>query len=101
MDATNAPSTTHDPFLRASAGQGTASVALKAIRLTVFAILAVFEPIIRVALSLSALVGVSLAVFNRYVVYAPHFPFWLAIGISTGCALGLAMYYKLMRFLTP
>jgi hypothetical protein len=87
--------------LRASAGQRTASVALKAIRLTVFAILAVFEPIIRVALSLLALVGVSLAVFNRYVAYAPHFPFWLVIGISTGCAVALAIYYQLMRFLTP
>jgi len=101
MDATDAPSTTHDPFLRASTGRGTGSVALKAIRLTVFAILAVFEPIIRVALSLLTLVGVSLAVFNRYVVYAPHFPFWLIIGISMGCAVALAMYYKLMRFLTP
>ena len=101
MDATNTPSTAHDPFLRASTGQGTASVALKAIRLTVFAILAVFEPIIRVALSLLALVGICLSVFNRYVVYAPHFPFWLVIGISMGCAVALAMYYKLMRFLTP
>jgi hypothetical protein len=85
MDATNAPSTTHDTFLRTStsAGQGTLSVALKAIRLTVFAILAVFEPIIRVALSVLALVGICLSVFNRYVVYAPHFPF------------------RLMRFLAP
>src|ERR1017187_2150572 len=92
MDATNAPSTTHDTFLRTSAGQDTLSVALHAIRLTVFAILAVFEPIIRVALSLLALVGICLSVFNRYVVYAPHFPFWLVIGISMGCAVALAMY---------
>jgi hypothetical protein len=101
MDAANAPSTTHDAFLKASAGHDTLSVVLHAIRLTVFAILAVFEPIIRVALSLLALVGVSLAVFNRYVAHALHFPFWLVLGMSTGCALALVMYYKLMRFLTP
>ena len=101
MDATNAPSTTHGSFLRASAGQGTTSVALKAIRLTVFAILAVFEPIIRVALSLLAVVGMCLSLFNRYVVYAPHFPFWFVIGISTGCAVALIMFYKVMRALTP
>lgn len=74
---------------------------LGAIRLTVFAILAVFEPIIRVALSLLTLVGISLSVFNRYVVYAPHFPFSLVIGMSTGCAVALVMYYKVMRILTP
>jgi hypothetical protein len=82
MDPANAPLTTLDAFSSTSArvGQGTLSVVLHAIRLTVFAILAVFEPIIRVALSLLVLAGICLAVFNRYIVYVPHFPVGLVIG---------------------
>jgi hypothetical protein len=82
-------------------GWGTFYVTLQALRLTVFAILAVFEPIIRVGLSLLAVVGICLCLFNRYATHAPHFPFWLTLGLSVGCALALVLFYRLMRFLTP
>jgi hypothetical protein len=103
MDAMNTPSTTYASFWRASArvGQSTVAFALHTIRLTVFAVLAVFEPIIRVTLSLLAILMIGVSLFNRYVIHATHFPFWLIMGLSAVCAGILILYYRLMRILAP
>jgi hypothetical protein len=95
--------TTHAAFWRAPSrlSQSTLAFALRATRLTVFAVLAIFEPIIRVTLSLLAILMIGLSLFNRYVVHAPYFPFWLMMGLAAGCAVILILYYRLMRILTP
>ena len=102
MDAMNTP-TAHAAFWRASTrvSQSTLAFALHATRLTVFAVLAVLEPIVRVTLSLLAILMICVIVFNRYVVHTTHFPFWLMTGLSAGCAAVLILYYRLMRILAP
>jgi hypothetical protein len=95
--------TTHAAFWRTSSrvSQGTLAIALHATRLTVFAVLAVFEPILRVTLSLLAILLIGVSLFNRYVVHAPHFLFWLMMGLAAGCGVILILYYRLMRILAP
>ena len=102
MDAMNTP-TTHAAFWRAPSrlSQITLTFALHATRLTVFAVLAIFEPIIRVMLSLLAILTICVSLFNRYVIHTTHFPFWLMMGLSAGCAVILILYYRLMRILAP
>jgi hypothetical protein len=102
MDAMNTP-TTRAAFWRASSriSQSTLGFALHATHLTVFAVLAVFEPIIRVTLSLLAILMICVSLFNRYVIRTTHFPFWLMMGLSAGCAAILVLYYRLMRILAP
>jgi hypothetical protein len=103
MDAMNTPSTTYAAFWRASCGvsQSTLAFALHATRLTVFAVLAVFEPIIRVTLSLLAILMIGVSLFNRYVIHTAHFPFWLMMGLAAGSAVVLIIYYRFMRILAP
>ena len=102
MDSMNTP-TAHAALWRAStrASQSTLAFALHAIRLTVFAVLAVLEPIVRVTLSLLAILMICVSVFNRYVVHTAHFPFWVMMGLAAGCAVVLILYYRLMRILAP
>lgn len=88
----------HSSFM---AGLTVALMAAHALRLTVFAILATLEPVVRILLSLLAMGGFAMCVLYRFVVHAPHFPFGLMLALSTGFSALLALYYLAVRALTP
>ena len=102
MDAMNTP-TAHVAFWRASTrvSQSMLALVLHATRLTVFAVLAVLEPVVRITLSLLAILMICVSVFNRFVVHTTHYPFWVMMGLAAGCAVVLILYYRLMRILAP
>lgn len=79
------------------AGLGVARLSWNVIRLPIFAALSVIEPVVRTVLAGIALLAVATAMFSEFVVKAPNFPFWPMIGVSTGSALLLMLYYALMR----
>lgn len=71
----------------------------QAIRWPVLALLIVLEPIFRAALGLFALLGTLTALFWRFVVDPPGFPFFTVLAISLACIPALAMYYLVLRAL--
>lgn len=71
----------------------------QAIRWAILALLIVLEPLVRVALGLFALLGTLTALFWRFVVDPPGFPFFTILAISLACIPALAMYYLALRVL--
>ncbi|HEY6398862.1 MAG TPA: hypothetical protein VIX82_15550, partial [Solirubrobacteraceae bacterium] len=69
------------------------------VRLPVFLLLVVLEPVVTFALGSLALLGVLTAFFWKFF-GPPHFPFLLVLGISLGFELVLLVYYKLLRWLS-
>lgn len=72
------------------------------VRVVLFAILALFEPIVRWVLSWSALACFLTCAF--YALASPaglKFPYVLGLSLGTGCAVLLALYEMLVRALEP
>lgn len=67
------------------------------IRLPIFLLLSVLEPIVSFVLGSLALLGVLTAFFWKFV-GPPHFPFLLVLGISLGFELALILYRKVLGF---
>ena len=73
---------------------------LKGAQFVVFAAFAVAEPFVSLVLwGLSALVIVGALILKA--VGPPDFPFWGMLGFGLGCATLLALYYVVIRWLTP
>ena len=68
------------------------------IRLPMFLLLAILEPVVSLVLGSLALLGVLTAFFWR-LVGPPHFPFLLVLGVSLSFELALIVYQKLLGFL--
>jgi hypothetical protein len=75
-------------------------VAWHSIRLPILAVLVVLEPFVCVVLSALTVLGILSALFNRFLLRLPHFPFWMMLGVSVGCATLLLMYYGIIRILS-
>ena len=75
-------------------------VAWQAIRLPLFSILLVLEPIVRWILSWTALLGVLTAFVFEYSRVGPQFSFLWMIAFSIGCAVVLTCYHALLRLLS-
>ncbi len=76
--------------------RGTLRLLWHALRLPLFMLLEILEPIVRFILGALALLGVLTALFFKFY-GAPHFPFALMLGASIGVGLMLAGYYALLR----
>ena len=70
------------------------------IRMPILAVLVILEPFVSVVLSALTVLGIFFALFFRYLVRLPHFPFWLMLGISHACAVFLMLYYGIIRILS-
>ena len=71
-----------------------------AVRLPLLALLIILEPLVAVALSAAAVVGVVTACFIKLSGDLPHFPFWGMVGSSVGCMLLLMAYHAIRLFLS-
>ncbi len=72
-------------------------LAWQAIRLPVFAVLVILEPIVGFILSAATLLGIVMAFFFKLSRAAPHFPFWGMLAFSVCCALLLLAYHGIIR----
>lgn len=75
---------------------GTLSLLWHALRLPVYVLLVILEPVVCFILGALALLGVLTAVFLK-VYGVPHFPFALMLGVSVGFGLMQVGYYALLR----
>jgi hypothetical protein len=69
------------------------------IRIPLFLLLAILEPVVSFVLGSLALLGVLMALFWK-LTGPPHFPFLVMFGISLGFALALACYHALLYSLS-
>ena len=71
------------------------------LRLMLFSVLALFEPLIRIVLAGFAVGGFFAWFVFKELAHAPKFPTETVLGLSVGCAVLLVLYYMLMRWLRP
>jgi hypothetical protein len=71
------------------------------VRLVLFSVLALLEPVIRIALAGVALGGLFVWFLFDYLARAPHFPTATVLTLSAASAVALVVYYLLMRALRP
>ena len=66
------------------------------VRLPLFTLLVVLEPVVALFLGGLALAGVLTTIFF-VLIHAPHFPAWTMLTISIGFGLALMLYETLLR----
>jgi hypothetical protein len=71
------------------------------IRLPIFALLILLEPIVGFILCGFALVGAIVSVILKVSGAAPNFPFWAALAISVGFYVAFFLYTVVVRLLAP
>jgi peptidoglycan/LPS O-acetylase OafA/YrhL len=74
---------------------------LGALRVTLYAVLAVLRPFIVAALSGVSLVGLALCLFFATLVPGSHFPMGLVLILSVACAGLIVVFYAVMEGLLP
>lgn len=72
----------------------------QAIRLPLFSLLLILEPVVRWVLSWLTLWSFAMAFVWEFAGVDPRFPFWGMIAFSVGCALMLAGYHAVLRLLS-
>jgi hypothetical protein len=76
-------------------------VLVAAIRVVLYAVLAVLRPFIVAALSALTLVGLAASLFYVLLVPTSHFPVGLVLIMSVASAVSIVLFYALMEFLLP
>ncbi len=79
----------------------TLTVLISALRVTLYAVLAVLRPLIVVALSATTLVGLALCLFFATLVHGSHFPTGLVLIMSLVSAVLVVLFYARMELLLP
>lgn len=69
-------------------------------RLPILGVLVILEPFVSITLSALTVLGIFFSLFFRFLIRLPHFPFWLMMGLSIGCAMTLMLYYLIVRMLS-
>lgn len=86
-----------DPSLGRTLAGTTLWAVWQAIRLPVFALLMILEPVVHFLLVAIALLSLLMAFFFEFSGAAPHFPFWGMLTFSAGCGLLLIAYEGMIR----
>jgi hypothetical protein len=71
------------------------------LRWAAFGVLATFEPLVRLSLSLLALAGFITCILFRFAVHAPHFPLGLMLSFSIAMATLSVLYGFVVDKLRP
>jgi len=77
------------------------TVLIAAIRVVLYAVLAVLRPFIVAGLSALTLVGLAASLFYALLVPTSHFPVGFVLIMSVASAVGIVLFYALMEFLLP
>lgn len=86
--------------LRHGAGRA-AAILFSAVRVTLYAVLAVLRPFVVAGLSALALLGLAMSLFYALLVPGSHFPTALVLAMSVTSAVLIVLFYALMELLLP
>ena len=73
------------------------SLLWQSIRIPIFAVLRLAEPLIRLMLGVLGLLSMLAAVFYKFFSALAHPPFWSLVGFGVACGLALLLYEALLR----
>src|SRR6266403_2416731 len=76
-------------------------VLIAALRVTLYAVLAVLRPFIVAGLSVLTLVGLATSLFYTALVPGSHFPTGLVLIMSAASAVMIVVFYAVMELLLP
>jgi len=68
-----------------------------AVRIPVFVVLRLAEPLVRLLLGGLGLLSIVGALFYKFLSPLPHPPFWLLLGFAVLCGVMLLLYETLLR----
>jgi len=77
------------------------SLLIAALRVTLYAVLAVLRPFIVAGLSVLTLVGLATSLFYAALVPGSHFPIGLVLIMSAASAVMIVVFYAVMELLLP
>ena len=67
----------------------------------IYAVLAVFRPLIGFILAAIGVLGVLVALFFRFIDPLAHFSFWTVLGVSVGCLVMIGVYEFVLELFRP
>ena len=71
-----------------------------AVRVSLFVVFRLAEPLVRILLTALGLLSILVALFYRLVSSPPRSPFWLLLGFGLGCGFALFLYEHLLRLIS-
>jgi hypothetical protein len=74
---------------------------LNAVRMTVYAVLAVLRPFIVIILAATSMVGFGLCLFFGLLAPGTHFPMLMVLTLSVASAVLIVVFYAVMDLLLP
>jgi hypothetical protein len=86
-----------EPGITAGVALGALTVLWHAVRIPVFAVLRLTEPLVRLALGALGLLSILAALFYEFVSSLPHPPFLALLGFGVACGITLLVYERLLR----
>ena len=81
--------------------RGAAPMLIAALRVTLYAVLAVLRPFIVAGLSVLTLVGLATSIFYTALVPGSHFPTGMVLTMSAVSAVLIVVFYAVMELLLP
>jgi hypothetical protein len=79
----------------------TISVLVAALRVTLYAVLAVLRPFVVAGLSALTLLGLAMTIFYALLLPGSHFPIAIVLIMSVASALMIVVFYAFMELLLP
>ena len=89
--------TGREPSASAAISLGALLLLWHAVRMPVFVVLRLAEPLVRLLLSGLGLLSIVGALFYKFLSPLPHPPFWLLMGFAVACGIALLLYETLLR----
>jgi hypothetical protein len=80
---------------------GAIALVWSVIRLPVYGVLVIFEPVVRIGLTTIALLGILTSIVLAFSGAARHFPLWGALLFFTGCGALPLLYRAAVRLFAP
>jgi hypothetical protein len=86
-----------EPGIPAGVALGALVVLWHAVRIPVFVVLRLAQPLVRLVLSALGLLSILSALFYQFASSVPHRPFLALLGFGVVCGLTLLLYERLLR----
>ena len=81
----------------AGIGVGALILLWHAVRIPIFVVLRLAEPLVRLLVSGLGLLSIVGALFYKFLSPLPHPPFWLLMGFAIACGVTLLLYETVLR----
>jgi hypothetical protein len=86
-----------EPSLASGIATGTLILLWHAVRIPVFVVLRLAQPLVRLVLGALGLLSILSALFYQFASAEPHRPFLVLLGFGVACGVTLLVYERLLR----